>query len=91
MEQKEFFNQQIDKAAKNLLEIHNKFNSFQIPQFDIIEVSKFDPKNIQCVQKIEMAHQNWIRSICLFRLSDIEILNLNLFNLSQMAKYDPYT
>lgn len=38
-----------------------------------------------------MAHQNWVRSVTMFPMSELETQYMRLSHLSQMAERDPFS
>jgi hypothetical protein len=50
-------------------------------------VPKFSADDIVCSQTIDMAHSNWIRNVGMFRLSEKEVANLNLWSFADRDLY----
>ncbi|CAD8152441.1 unnamed protein product [Paramecium pentaurelia] len=87
-ENQQYFEKVKERITKLLTKTLDKFCNFEIPQMEMVVSKQFEPKQLRCQQVIHRAHQNWIRSVSMFRLSEREIQKVKETAQGQLSEFD---
>ncbi|CAK76025.1 unnamed protein product (macronuclear) [Paramecium tetraurelia] len=87
-ENQQYFEKVKERITRLLTKTLDKFCNFEIPQMEMVVSKQFEPKQLRCQQVIHRAHQNWIRSVSMFKLSEREIQKVKETAQGQLSEFD---